>query len=67
MTEQELIEDMAHILRLLPEAIDELNEEWGKEYNDAAFTAALNTVEKLAAQARKLSKVALQEISQKKI
>jgi hypothetical protein len=53
--EKEIMKEMANILWNLPRAIDALNDEWGKEGNDASFEAALEEVESLMAQGKALA------------
>jgi len=60
-------EEMAKILRVLPAAIDKLNDEWYQENNDEAFEAALEEVESLAQRGYKLASAVLESGQKKKI
>lgn len=62
MTDKELIQEMARVLRNIPYAVDDLNDAWGREDNEAEFEFALAALEQLMA----AGKILVEE-AQKKI
>lgn len=67
MNETDTSEEMARILRVLPAAIDKLNDEWYNTDNDEAFEAALEEVESLTQRGYKLASSVLESGKKKEI
>lgn len=67
MNETDTSEEMARILRVLPAAIDKLNDEWYNTDNDEAFEEALEEVESLTKRGYKLASSVLESGRKKEI
>ena len=64
---EETTKEMAEILRVLPDAIAKLNDEWYQVNNDEAFEAALEEVEFLTKKGYRLASSVLYPAEQKEI